>query len=283
MHWETIVVRAAIPAGVVALVAGIVSYMHIADLALSTGQGWSAYLLPFAVDGLIVAGTVILLAGSQLGWLCVAPGMAATIYANVMSGLPRGPLAATVAAWPAAAFALASFTLERWLKSRAKPGEATGAACGHEVALTNDEAVVTAFLHGRDCVGYAPSQRHLSSAFNVSRPRVAELVGPLNGHPAAADSSTGQIGELWSIHGRKSGRIRVAHPGNHAHAQKVRKALRVPTEAGYGNAAEQGQTARSPERQGGDSSTRQGDRGFHPVPKFSAALQARTVVAGRES
>lgn len=182
MRWDRIVVRAAIPCGIVAIIAGIVSYTHIAELALSTGQGWPAYLLPLAVDGLVAAGVVILLAGSLLGWLCTGPGIVATIYANVMSGLPHGWLAATVAAWPAAAFALASYTLERWLKSRTVPEVATAGPCGHVVAGTLDDIVVTAYLHGRDCLGEAPSQRFLASTFNVSRPRVAELVGPLNGH-----------------------------------------------------------------------------------------------------
>jgi hypothetical protein len=50
----------------------------------------SAGLLPLAVDGLIVAGSVILLAGSWLGWIGVTLGVAGTLYANVMSGLPAG-------------------------------------------------------------------------------------------------------------------------------------------------------------------------------------------------
>ena len=61
---------------------------------------------------------------------------------------------------------------------------AADAPCGHVPAATLDEAVVLAWLHGRDCLGQAPSQRHLSAVFSVSRPKVAELVGSLNGqHP----------------------------------------------------------------------------------------------------
>lgn len=119
-RWDRSAVNAAIPAAVVAVIAGVVSYSHIVSLATTSGQSYAdAHLLPFAVDGLIVAGTVILLAGSLLGWLCVAPGISATLYANVMSGAGHGAVSAIVAAWPAAAFALASFTLERWLKNRA--------------------------------------------------------------------------------------------------------------------------------------------------------------------
>jgi hypothetical protein len=183
VRWDRSILGIALPVAAVAIIAGVVSYSHIVALGLATGQSPAdAHLLPFAVDGLIVSGSVLLIYGSPLGWLCVAPRIVATIYANVMSGVGHGPLAATVAAWPAAAFALASFTLERWLKNRAQPAPATDGPCGHDPVGTLDEAVVRAYVHGRDCLGQAPSQRHLAEVFNVSRPKVAALVGPLNGH-----------------------------------------------------------------------------------------------------
>lgn len=120
MTWNRTAILAALPVAAVAVIAGVVSYSHIEALGLATGQSITdARLLPLAVDGLIVAGSVILLAGSWLGWIGVALGVGGTVYANVMSGLPRGPLAATVAAWPALAFTVASFMLERWLASQA--------------------------------------------------------------------------------------------------------------------------------------------------------------------
>ena len=120
-HLRGHTITAAIPVGVVAVIAGIVSYTHIVALGSRAHQGWyDAHLLPFAVDGLIVAGVVIVLCGFGLGWLSIGLGVAATVFANVESGVPYGPLAATVAAWPAVAFSVASFVLERWLKSRLK-------------------------------------------------------------------------------------------------------------------------------------------------------------------
>jgi len=117
--WDRVTSAAAVPAGIVAIIAGLVSYSHITALGWRTGQSTGdAHLLPFAVDGLIIAGSVILLAGSRLGWLGVIPGVVATVFANVESGLPHGPLTATVASWPALAFSLAAFILERWLASR---------------------------------------------------------------------------------------------------------------------------------------------------------------------
>jgi hypothetical protein len=64
---------------------------------------------------------------------------------------------------------------------------ATPDQCPHEVATNIEEAVRLAFLHGRDCLDEAPSQRHLATAFGVNRLRVAELVRPyLTDEPEAA-------------------------------------------------------------------------------------------------
>src|SRR5215471_9072480 len=99
------VVLASLPVGLVATIAGIVSYSHIVALGLRTHQGpGDAHLLPFAVDFLIVAGSVILLAGYWMGWLCVGAGVAGTLFANLEFGLPYGWLSAVVSTWPAVAF-----------------------------------------------------------------------------------------------------------------------------------------------------------------------------------
>ncbi len=193
MTWNRPALLAALPVAAVAVIAGVVSYTHIVALGFRTGQDWTdAHLLPFAVDGLVISGAVLLLAGSLLGWLCVVPGIGATVYANVMSGLPHGPLAATVAAWPAAAFALASFALERWLKGHAKPAVTTSGPCGHVVADTLEDTIIVAYLHGRDCLGEAPSQRQLAATYRLPRSKVAALVGPLNGHAPGPDLQGGQ-------------------------------------------------------------------------------------------
>ena len=68
MTWNRTAILAAIPVAAVAVIAGVVSFSHIEALGLRTGQAITdARLLPLAVDGLIVAGSAILLAGSWLG------------------------------------------------------------------------------------------------------------------------------------------------------------------------------------------------------------------------
>jgi hypothetical protein len=200
LHW-LLVVAAAVPALAVAGFAGIQSYSHIEQLAIRAAEPMiDARMLPLSLDGIIVAGVVIILAGSWLGWLCVAPGVAGTLFANLAWGLPHGHLAATVATWPAVAFSVVSFVLERWLKSLLGRGGQSGRAeasegadaealgrifgqCPHSVAVTVDEAVVTAYLHGRDCLLDVPSQRSLAASFGVHRDKVARLVGQLAASP----------------------------------------------------------------------------------------------------
>jgi hypothetical protein len=191
---------------VVAVVTGVISYTHIYGLTLALHQPvLVARLYAFGVDGLIVVGSVVLLqAGASqpwLGWLGVVPGVATSVFANVESGIRYGMLAAIWAGVPAASFALATFLLERWLKAQAgqdgKPGQAnTGTEddpdhdndsdlCTHVIGSTAEIAAVQAFLHARDCLSKPLSQRQLSAAFGLTRPKVAELVGPLNGHAPA--------------------------------------------------------------------------------------------------
>lgn len=184
---------------VVAGVTGVVSYTHIEELTLALHQPLMvARLMPFGIDGLIVVGSVALLqAGNDepyLGWICVAPGAIASLFANVESGIHYGRLAAIWAGMASAGFFLATFTLERWLKSQA--AGAAGAAgpntpanasdldaanadpCPHIAPRTVEEAAIQAFLHARECLDEPLSQRELAAAFSLSRPRVAELVRP---------------------------------------------------------------------------------------------------------
>ena len=199
MTWNRTAVLAALPVAAVAVIAGIVSFSHIEALGLRTGQTITdARLLPLAVDGLIVAGSVILLAGSWLGWIGVALGVAGTLYANVMSGLPRGPLAAAVAAWPAIAFTVASFMLERWLAGQGRPDSfGSGSLAAPEIRhgvtdLADAPAAVPAVPaggyglngHGTEAervfadeieAGDIPSIRRIRAALHCGQPRAREV------------------------------------------------------------------------------------------------------------
>lgn len=198
--------------GVVASVAGVISYTHIDALTLRLGGSQLAgHLMPFGVDGQMVTGSVVLMtatgATARWGWLGIGLGMLESLAANWEAGIAHGPLAATWSAVPALSFAVASFTFERWLKAqvgqggpagRTGPAEQAGepaaapgpaveyvtvevpvevpVSCGHEFPADADQAVISAWLHSRECDGEELSQRQLADRFGQSRQRVAALV-----------------------------------------------------------------------------------------------------------
>jgi hypothetical protein len=125
----------------VAGISAAVSYGHIYELTLALHQSMlNAHLMPVAIDGLITVGSVVLLqSGSRIGWLGVGPGLALSVFANVESGIRYSALSAVWAGIPALSFFLATFILERWLKSQAA-GDLLG---DHQAAETVSTAIPT--------------------------------------------------------------------------------------------------------------------------------------------
>jgi len=116
----------------VGAVAAVVSYGHIVALFLS----WHATLLdarlmPVAIDGLIIIGAGAAKGGQKrLGWSAIGPGLAASLYANVMNGLPYGYGAAMGSGWATVALFLATNVMERWKAAPAGMTDDEGARPG---------------------------------------------------------------------------------------------------------------------------------------------------------
>jgi len=102
----------------VASVAAIISYQHAYELVRTHGEsGLTARLLPFTVDGLIWAASMVVLDASRrnqrvprLALWSLGGGIVATVGANLAHGLGHGPIGALVSAWPALAL-VGSFEL----------------------------------------------------------------------------------------------------------------------------------------------------------------------------
>ena len=116
----------------VAVVAAVISYQHAYELVHSHGEsGIAARLLPFTVDGLIWAASMVVPDASRRGqpvprlaaW-SLGTGIAATIGANLAHGVGHGPVGALVSAWPALAL-VGSFEL---LMMLIRTGRSTGRA-----------------------------------------------------------------------------------------------------------------------------------------------------------
>jgi hypothetical protein len=106
-------ITTALAVAAVAAVAAVISYRHAYELVSTYGEtGLTARLLPFTVDGLILAASMLILDASRrampvppLARWCLGAGIAATIGANLAHGLGHGPIGALVSAWPALALA----------------------------------------------------------------------------------------------------------------------------------------------------------------------------------
>jgi Protein of unknown function (DUF2637) len=93
--------------GLLALIAGTVSYLHMHTLVALYGQpGWVAALTPLSVDGMIVAASATLLAdsrsggrGGALAWTLLVTGSVASLAANVAVAEPS-TTGRVIAAWP---------------------------------------------------------------------------------------------------------------------------------------------------------------------------------------
>lgn len=176
-----------------ALITGIVSYLHALSVVHATGSaGTVAWLIPFVADFMIVTASLALLEAARnrvrkppLAMVSLAVGIGSTVAMNVVAGLAHGAGGALVATLPPVALVLSLETLMGIVRrARAGQPDARDDQCPHAVAVTVGEAVAAAYLHGRDCLGEAPSQRQLAAAFGLPRQRVAALVGSLNGqHP----------------------------------------------------------------------------------------------------
>jgi hypothetical protein len=117
--------------GMLALIAGTVSYLHMHLLVELHGQpGWVAALTPMSVDGMIVAASTTLLADSRSGgrggflpWALLAAGSVASLAANVAVAEPTAT-GRVIAAWPSFSLIAAYELLMRQVRRAAETSTA---------------------------------------------------------------------------------------------------------------------------------------------------------------
>jgi hypothetical protein len=161
----------------VASVAAIISYQHAYELVRTHGEsGLTARLLPFTVDGLIWAASMVVLDASRrnqrvprLALWSLGAGIVATVGANLTHGLGHGPIGTLVSAWPALAL-VGSFEL-LMLLVRTSSRTASAASEDHLVATstpeepTIDEVVRAMYQEGT-------SQRAIARGLDIDRRKV---------------------------------------------------------------------------------------------------------------
>src|SRR5215469_15181322 len=106
-------ITTALAVATVAAMAAVISYRHAYELVSTHGEtGVTARLVPFTVDGLILAASMLTLDANRrhqrvppLARWCLGAGILATTGANLAHGLGHGPIGALISAWPAVALA----------------------------------------------------------------------------------------------------------------------------------------------------------------------------------
>jgi uncharacterized protein DUF2637 len=185
-------ITTALAVATVAAVAAVISYRHAYELVSTHGEtGATARLVPFTVDGLILAASMLTLDASRhsqpvprLARWCLAAGILATIGANLAHGIGQGPIGALVSAWPALALA-GSFELLMTLirtgpRANSTPAPVLGMsqpmpALDHDppLALT-DAPSIEQTVRAWHQAGH--SQRAISRQFGIDRRKVKRIL-----------------------------------------------------------------------------------------------------------
>jgi hypothetical protein len=176
----------------VAVVAAIISYQHAYELVRSHGEsGVTARLVPFTVDGLIWAASMVILDASrrgqrvtQLAVWSLGTGIVATVGANLAHGMGHGPVGALASARPALAL-VGSFELlmmlirtgpgarasdaEPELRHQPAPQLEQEAPLGLSAAPTLEQTVLARCEAGQ-------SQRAIARDLDIDRRKVKRII-----------------------------------------------------------------------------------------------------------
>ncbi|TDD28301.1 DUF2637 domain-containing protein [Actinomadura sp. KC06] len=174
----------------VAAVAAVISYRHAYELVHSNGEtGPTARLVPFTVDGLIWAASMVMLDASRrkqpappLAKWSLAVGIVATVGANVAHGASHGVIGAAVSAWPALAL-VGSFELLMTLTRAAAHSDhvqdeqrTEPVPSRTKTEQTPEQAVLDEYRASLNGPGRPLSQRYLAEKHGIDRRRVKQIV-----------------------------------------------------------------------------------------------------------
>jgi hypothetical protein len=173
----------------VAGVAAIISYQHAYELVRSHGEsGSTARLLPFTVDGLIWAASMVVLDASRrdqrvppLAAWSLAAGVVARVGANLAHGLGHGVVGVLVSTWPAVALVGSLELLMLLIRSahQPRPGHICEAAAGQPVPVARqDVPPAGAFLEQTVRAWHTAghSQRATARELSIDRRKVKQIL-----------------------------------------------------------------------------------------------------------
>jgi Protein of unknown function (DUF2637) len=178
----------------VAGVAGYVSYFHAVEVVASNGEPHAiARLYPAAIDGLIVAASMVLLDAARhgedappLAWWLLGSGIAVTLAANVTFGAQTGMAGALWAAWPALAFVGCYELLLLLARASARRAQPVGRQTDSSPVPTDAETAALASLRATIAAGNPWSVNQLAERFSLTRVQATKVrqlaTADMNGH-----------------------------------------------------------------------------------------------------
>jgi hypothetical protein len=198
-------VRVAAVLAVVAVagVAGYVSYWHAVEVVGHNGEpGTIAHLYPAAIDGIVIAASMVLLDAARhgedaprLAWGLLGSGIAVTLAANVTYGEQFGLGGSLWAAWPALAF-VGCYELLLLLARASARRSGTGSDVPGSVATPSTaETAAEASLRATFAAGNPWTINQLADRFSLTRAQATKLrsrvLAEANGHaPGPGPSAT---------------------------------------------------------------------------------------------
>jgi hypothetical protein len=185
-------ITTALAVATVAAVAAVISYRHAYELVSTHGEtGVTAQLLPFTVDGLILAASMLILDANRrhqpvppLARWCLGAGILATIGANLAHGLGHGPIGALVSAWPALALAGSFELLMTLIRTESQPSSTSSPTVDLEHALPMSGDYAPPALTEAPSLEHTVrawhnaghSQRAIAREFNLDRRKVKRIL-----------------------------------------------------------------------------------------------------------
>src|SRR5258708_7677891 len=168
----------------VAVIAAVVSFIHIEDLAVTHGQTrLAAWLLPVSVDGTVAAASLSMLWAARSGlptpWLArcmLTLGVLATLAANVGYGAPYGLAGELLSGWPAVAF-VGSVEMVLAMVRRART--APEPVLVPPAALNGYGRQAAELFAAELAAGQVPSIRRIRREMRVGQPRAQQVRGHL--------------------------------------------------------------------------------------------------------
>jgi len=183
-------ITTALAVATVAGVAAVISYRHAYELISTHGEtGVTARLVPFTVDGLILAASMLILDANRrnrpvppLARWCLGAGIVATVGANLAHG--HGPIGALVSAWPALALAGSFELLMTLIRTGRRTIDAPSASApGSQPRPLADEDTPRALAEApslertvRAWHDAGHSQRAIARDLNIDRRRVKRII-----------------------------------------------------------------------------------------------------------